>query len=465
MNALFYAVVSPLAGAVVVLLAPKAYKEILSIISIMTALLCGIFVCGAVLENKVLYLHSPFTEYFSISFVADGFSVFMAIVSSFVALVIAVYSLEYMKGYENKGRFYFWMTLFVAAMTGLVFSNNLMLIYCFWEITALCSWRLIGFYRKENDIKAADRAFLTTFLGASLMLAGIVLIYIKYGTLELSFLRGVSMPNIAAFLLLAGILSKSAQLPFQTWLPDAGVAPTPVTALLHAAVLVKIGVYVYARLFNLTFSVTPVFTDTVVALSSLTIITAAGCALVENNFKRILAYSTVSQLGYIILAFALGGAGLSLQIGMLYILAHSLSKAGLFLCAGIVEHATGTKNINELGGLAKTMPVTAAAYLLCAFSIIGLPPTFGFWPKFMVILDVFKQGRVFTGILAVTAAVFTLFYLFRLFDKVFLGRVRINAGEHRRSPMVYAIVLLGVLSLVLGIAVKLPINFIAKLTG
>lgn len=462
MNSVFIIVSLPILGAFAIKVFPKKYKPELSVALLCLTFIVSLFSMPGVIKHKEIVFQRYFTDWFSLSFIFDGLSIFMAVVSSFVACLISFYSLEYMKEYENKGEFYFWMVLFVGAMMGLVFSANLMLTYCFWEITAVCSWKLIGFYRHEKDTKAADRAFLVTFFGASLLLLGIILIYLNYGTLELVSLKDKALTNIVAFLLLGGIISKSAQLPLHTWLPDAGVAPTPVTALLHAAVLVKIGVYVFARFFCLTFLTTPLFINTVIGISVITIIVSGACALAENNMKRILAYSTVSQLGYVILAFSLG-TDLSFKIGLLYILAHSLAKAGLFLCAGIIEHKTGTKNINELGGLLKSMPYTALAYILCAFSIIGIPPFLGFWPKFMVVLFAIKGGYILAAALAIIGALFTLFYLMRLFEKVFLGEVKIKAEEERRSLMVPVVVALGVLSLVSGLVIRLPLNLLSAL--
>lgn len=369
-----------------------------------------------------------------------------------------------MAKYEDAGEFFFWTVLFVGGMMGLVFSANIMLLFCFWEITSVCSWRLIGFYRKEKDIQAADKAFLVTFFGASVMLAGIILIYLNYGTLDIRLLKDAVLPASIAFLLFTGIISKSAQLPLQSWLPDAGVAPTPVTALLHAAVLVKIGIFVFARLFGLTFITGSVFVNAAVIVSVITIIVAAASALVETNIKRILAYSTISQLGYILLVLALH-TDTSFKVAMVYILAHSLAKAGLFLCAGIIEHKTGTKEITELGGLIKSMPLTAAAFLLCAFSIIGIPPFLGFWPKFMVVLLSIESGHIAAGCFAVVGALFTLFYLMRFFNKVFLGEEKFQVQEDKASLMVRVVLIFRGASLLLGLLFRLPFNFVSMLIG
>lgn len=462
MSQLFLTVLIPFFGAVLILGLPKRYRPYVAVTALGLTFVFSLATLFITLRLNELYFHKFITSWLSISFTGDGLAVFMAAVSSFVAFLISIYSLEYMSQTDFAAEFYFWMLVFVGSMMGLVFSANLILLYCFWEMTAVCSWRLIGFYRKEKDIKAADRAFLVTFVGASLMLAGIVLVYISCGTLDIAFLKGKTISNLAALLLLAGIISKSAQLPFQTWLPDAGVAPTPVTALLHAAVLVKIGVYVFARLFGATFFASVDFTATAIAISSITIIVGGAAALVENNIKRILAYSTISQLGYILLVLSISD-GISLQIGLLYVLAHSLAKAGLFLCAGIIEHKTKTKDLNELGGLLKTMPLTAAAYLLCAFSIIGLPPFLGFWPKLMTILLSFKRGHFFAGYMALIGALFTLFYLMRLFNKAFLGDVNTEASKEASPKMVGVVLTLGFLSFLLGILVKLPLNILTRL--
>jgi len=304
----------------------------------------------------------------------------------------------------------------------------------------------------RKDLKAAQKAFLVTFLGASVLLAGFILIYLTYGSTDMSVLEGKEVTVLMALLVLAGIISKSAQLPLQTWLPDAGVAPTPVTALLHAAVLVKIGVYVFARLFSGVLVAPQVFYDWVIVLSGATILVAAGCALVESNIKRILAYSTISQLGYIMLALALR-TEVAFAVALMYIAAHSIAKAGLFLCAGIIEHKTGTKNIYELGGLLKVMPLTSAAYLLCAFSIIGIPPFFGFWPKFMTILLCAQNRHIVAAVFCAVGALFTLLYLMRFFSRVFLGErvCKVESFEEKSSVMVRVVLVLGVLSLFLGV--------------
>lgn len=462
MTSVFCAIFFPIIGAFCLPFSPRRARPYLATSVLGVTCLLLVFLLPPYLARGESVFGRSLNSWFSFAFLVDGMAILMAIISSFVGLLVALYSLEYMKDYQDAADFYFWMVLFIGAMLGLVFSANLLLMFCFWEVTSVCSWRLIGFYRRDKDVLAADKAFLVTFFGASVMLAGIVLVLLNCGTLDIVSLRGIRISNLAAFLVLTGVISKSAQLPLESWLPDAGVAPTPVTALLHAAVLVKIGVYVFARLAGATFILTPQFFNFAIFLSSATIIVAASSALAENNMKRILAYSTISQLGYILLAVSLNSS-VSLKVAMAYILAHSLAKAGLFLCAGIIEHKTGTREIAKLGGLLKTMPLTALAYLLCAFSVIGIPPFLGFWPKAMTVFLTVKSGHLVAGSLTILGALFTLLYLARLFNTVFLGEVRIRAEEDKRSIMVLVVLLLGVLSLLLGVFFRIPLGIVDTL--
>jgi NADH:ubiquinone oxidoreductase subunit 5 (subunit L)/multisubunit Na+/H+ antiporter MnhA subunit len=459
MNLLVLTVFFPLIASLALLCLPKEKKPLAAVSVLGLGLGFNLLCFFKYLKAGSFSYHSRINQWLALYFVGDGLALFMALVSSLVALLICLYALDYMRHYENRGEFYFWTVLFIGSMQGLIFSANLILLFCFWELTSLCSWRLIGFYRQENCLKAADKAFLITFFGASLMLAGFILIYLNYGTLDLPLLKGIVLNLPVSFLLLAGIISKSAQLPLETWLPDAGLAPTPVTALLHAAVLVKIGIYVFARLFCLTFAGQEVFLKAVIALSAATIIVGAGSALAEKDLKHILAYSTISQLGYILLALSLDSQT-ALRVALTYILAHSLAKAGLFLCAGIIEQKSGTKEITRLGGLLKLMPYTATAYLLCAFSVVGIAPFLGFWPKLMTVFLVLRSGHLLAGLLAVAGAVFTLFYLLRIFNRVFLGELQLVAGEDRKSPMVWVALTFGFLSLFLGLGAGPLFNFI-----
>jgi proton-translocating NADH-quinone oxidoreductase chain N len=394
--------------------------------------------------------------------VLDPLAVFMALVSSFVGFLIILYSLGYIRHEENQNEYYLLVVLFIGSMMGLVFSGHLVFMYLFWEIIAIACWRLIGFYRTPEHVLRADKAFLVTFFGAVVMLLGFIQVYGQTNTFDLEALRGTLVPGTAVLLILFGMFSKSATVPLHTWLPDAGVAPSTVTALLHAAVLVKIGVYAFARLFLATFRIPDGWQTAIPIVVVASSLIAAGAAAVETDFKRILAYSTVSQIGYIFLGFSvLDAAGISGSL--LFILMHGLAKAGLFLCAGIVIHATHKRDIRDMGGLIKTMPVTAIAFLACALSVIGIPPFGGFFSKFLVIMGTVRSGQVALAAVSLFTAVLTMSYLLKAFTMVFLGEAKAPAPEKTKS-MVFVVALLAVLSLAAGLFVSLPMKLVTTAT-
>ena len=405
-----------------------------------------------------LVIRKPLVLGLDFILVIDPLSIFMACVSSFIGCLIVVYSIGYIHNEEHQNEYYLMVLLFIGAMMGLVFSGNLIFLYLFWEIIAICCWRLIGFYRQPNIVRKADKAFLVTFFGAVVMLLGFIQIYSVTNTFDITAMRGTVIPGSAVLLILFGMFSKSATVPLHTWLPDAGVAPTTVTALLHAAVLVKIGVYAYARLFIYGFKIPVEWQHGIAIVVVISSLVAAGAAAVENDFKRILAYSTVSQIGYIFLGFSMANAA-GISGSLLFILMHGLAKAGLFLCAGIVIHAVHTKDIREMGGLLKTMPVTAVAFLLCSFSVIGLPPFGGFFSKFLVIMGTLQAGQVWLAGTALFTAVLTMFYLLKVFSLVFLGEAKHPAPEKTKS-MVFVVATLAVLSLAAGLLVAYPMKLV-----
>ena len=410
------------------------------------------------LKGGELVVRKSLAMGFDFILVIDPLSIYMAAVSSFVGFLIVVYSVGYIHKEENQSEYYLMVLLFIGAMMGLVFSGNLVFMYLFWEIIAIACWRLIGFYREPAHVRKADKAFLITFFGAVVMLLGFIQIYGVTNTFDLTAMRGTAIPGTAVLLILFGLFSKSATIPLHTWLPDAGVAPTTVTALLHAAVLVKIGVYAFARLFIYTFRIPDGWHDALPIIVMVSSLVAAGAAVMENDLKRILAYSTVSQIGYIFLGFTMMNAS-GVSGSLLFILTHGLAKAGLFLCAGIIIHAVHTKDIREMGGLIKTMPVTAVAFFVCSFSVIGLPPLGGFFAKFLVILGTVQAGHPWLAGLGLFTAVLTMFYLFKVFNLVFLGEAKHPAPEGTKS-MVYVVAILAVLSLAAGLFVSFPMKLV-----
>lgn len=412
-----------------------------------------------ILNGQTITIIKEFPLGLNFVLTADGLAVFVAMVSSFVSALIILYSFTYISHYEYRDEYYLMVVLFLGAMMGLVFSGNLILLYVFWEITSITSWRLIGYFREKQHVLRADKAFLVTVFGALMMLLGFVNIYMDTGSFDLAAIKQAipthPISNLTIALIMAGILSKSATLPFHTWLPDAGVAPSPVTALLHAAVLVKIGVYVFARLFVVTIPLDIHWQQIIPVIAGASALISAGAALIDTDLKRIIAYSTVSQIGFIFLGFSINRE-VGIAGSVLYILMHGLSKAGLFLCAGIVEQNAKTKDITKMGGLIQTMPITAVSFLFCAFSVMGIPPFGGFFSKYMVIAGTLQAGQIVIAAVFLFGAVLTILYLFRTFNMVFLGNLTIPSAKEGSATMVFCVALFAFLSLAGGIFVNYP---------
>jgi proton-translocating NADH-quinone oxidoreductase chain N len=462
LSAIFVPVIGAFALPVIGRMSEKA-RNALSLAFILVSLVSSSALIPSVLAGNVTTFARALPVGFNMVFTADSLAVFMAVCSSLVGAVIVLFSFGYISHYQNRNEYYMMVVLFLGAMMGLVFSANLICLFLFWEITAIASWRLIGFFRGEKDVQRADKAFLVTVLGALVMLIGFVMVAQSAGSFDLAVIkeafRSNPIPNIAVLLILVGILAKSATLPFHTWLPDAGVAPSPVTALLHAAVLVKIGVYVFARLFIATFTFSQIWHVIIPWIAATSAIVSAGAALVDTDLKRIIAYSTVSQIAFIFLGLAIGGP-IGVAGAMLYILMHGIAKGGLFLCAGIVEQNTHNKDITKMGGLAVTMPITAISFLFCAFSVMGIPPFGGFFSKFMVMQSVFTSGQMALAMTFLIGAILTILYLFRVFNMVFMGESKTAPAKEGSQVMVVSVAILAALSLLAGLYIMLPSNYV-----
>ncbi len=435
-------------------------RNYLSLVMVLCSLIFSALLLPVVLSNQTVSfspgLDMGFLGKDSIIFRADSLAVFMGMVSSLIGSIIVFYSFGYISHYDNQNEYYLMVVLFLGSMMGLVFSSNLIFLYLFWEVSAICSWRLIGFFREKDHVIKADKALLVTFGGALFMLIGFIMIYMQYGTFDMTRIKhGASISNEAVLLIMCGILSKSSTLPFHTWLPDAGVAPSPVTSLLHAAILVKIGVYVFARLFFVTFSLESVWHHVIPVIAAVSALVSAGAAIIETDIKRIIAYSTISQIGFIFLGLSCGSS-LGVAGGLLYILMHGLAKGGLFLCAGIVEQNTKTKDITKLGGLITAMPVTAITFIACSFSIMGIPPFGGFFCKYMVIGGTVEAGQTWMAFVFILGAIMTMIYLLRLFISVFMGNVKTQPSKEGSSTMLISVSTLAFLSLAAGLLVYYP---------
>lgn len=389
-------------------------------------------------------------------FEVNQLNALMLVIVSLVSLLVHTYSKGYMHDDERFHVFYAYLGLFTFAMLGLVLSPNLLQTYIFWELVGVGSFLLIGFYFfKEDAKKAAKKAFIMTRIGDVGLFIGMILLFWQVGSFEYDEIFAAveagsisaGMITITAILIFIGAIGKSGQFPLHTWLPDAMEGPTPVSALIHAATMVAAGVYLVAALFPL-FTASETALMTVAVVGAITAIFAASIGLVQTDIKRVLAYSTVSQLGYMMLA--LGSAGY--VAGVFHLMTHAFFKALLFLAAGSVIHAVHTQNIEEMGGLWKKLRVTGPLFLVGTLAISGVPLFSGFFSKDEILISAWVHGNTVLFWLAVIAAFFTAFYMFRLFFLVFTGEARKEIKQVHESPAVMTLpmVVLGVLAVVAG---------------
>lgn len=385
----------------------------------------------------------------------DGITGVMLIVVTLVALLVQVYSLGYMHGDPGFSSYYAYQSVFAGSMLGLVLANNFGQIFVFWELVGLASYLLIGFWFGRDSAKnAAVKAFVTNRVGDFGFLLAILFLQIIFGTLNFNGLAAeiAGYTNTAiligiSILLLAGPIGKSAQFPLHVWLPDAMEGPTPVSALIHAATMVAAGVYLIARAYFI-FSTTPEAMMVIAVVGGFTALFAATIALVQNDIKRILAYSTLSQLGYMVMAMGIG----AMTAGMFHLMTHAFFKALLFLAAGSVIHAMANEqDIWKMGRLKDKMPVTTWTFVIGALALAGIPPLSGFWSKDEILLGAFASGHMGLYLLGTLVAFLTAFYMFRLIFVAFFGSNK--GGEHaHESPLVMTVplVILAVLAVVAG---------------
>ncbi|MFB3852437.1 MAG: NADH-quinone oxidoreductase subunit L [Vicinamibacterales bacterium] len=366
------------------------------------------------------------------TFMPDGLGIFLAIVATVIGSLAVIHSIDYMRGESQLGRYYAYVLFFIGAMVGLVLSSNLLVVFVFWEITALCSYALISFHNDDPKAVAGGvKALIMTQVGGIGLLGGALMLYVYQGNYDVrAFIAGgasaVPAPALTfmAFGFLVAAAAKSAQFPFQTWLPDAMEAPTPISALIHAATMVNAGVYLLARFYP-AFEAVPNWREAVIAVGVVTALLAGFMAVVSNDLKRVLAHSTVSQLGYMVYAIGAGGVFAS----QFHLLSHSVFKALLFLAAGAVIHSVHTRDMREMGGLAREMPLTRTTMIIGALALAGIPVANGFWSKELVLEAGAEGGPAWAHALMLFGAGLTALYTLRFVTMVFYGRPH-AAGRH-----------------------------------
>jgi len=404
----------------------------------------------------------------ALSFQFDPLTAVMALVVTGVGFIIHVYSIGYMAEDKSYARFFQNMNLFTFAMLILVMGSNLVLMFVGWEGVGLCSYLLIGFwFEKHSAANAGKKAFIVNRIGDAGFLLGIFFIFIYVGSTEFAAINEAiggglitqSVATLIALLLFVGAVGKSAQIPLYVWLPDAMEGPTPVSALIHAATMVTAGVYMVARM-NLLYTLSGTAGTIVAIVGAVTAFYAATMALTQNDIKRVLAYSTISQLGYMFMGCGVG----AYAAGIFHLYTHAFFKSLLFLAAGSVMHAlSGELDMQKMGGLRKYLPRTFPVFLIGAIAISGVPFLSGFFSKDAILTSAFASGNYLVWVLGIATAVLTAFYMFRLIFLTFFGQERLDPEVKKHlheSPPVMTVPLqiLAFFSIVAGY-VGLPLVF------
>ena len=381
-------------------------------------------------------------------FLLDPLASVLLLVVTLVGFVTVLFSTSYLRegnrdhpvGPEDQGRYYFWLLAFLASMVGVATAPNFLQLFIFWELTTVCSWALISFYRSPESLRAGFKAILMTHAGGVFFLLAILVLFAETGSFGFEAL-GRLAPNLRAwvfFFLMVAAWAKAAQVPFHTWLPDAMAAPTPVSAYLHAASMVKAGVFLMARAVGAGWPASGDMGLILAGMALATILVALSFYFVQDDLKRLLAYSTIAHLGYVLLGVALGamGSDAGFRGGVLHILCHGFGKATLFLAVGAVAYVTGTRSITALGGLARTMPLTAAAFFVGLLAVTGIPPFACFWSKFLILAGAMEiQGPLGPAIMVLLLSESLVAFGWMLYvgQKVFLG-IRTEAALVNSDP-------------------------------
>ncbi|MDP9295585.1 MAG: NADH-quinone oxidoreductase subunit L [Actinomycetota bacterium] len=441
----------PLAGAIVNLAAGRRLREwsgwlaaAVVAASFLLSLVALVDLVGRSAADRVSLSHlydwiAVGSFHVGVNLRVDPLSMTMILVVTGVGVLIHVYAIGYMHGDERFSRFFSYLNLFVFFMLMLVLADNFLLMYLGWEGVGLCSYLLIGFwFERPKAANAAKKAFIVTRIGDTAMLIGIALIFVTFGSLDFGHVLGAagsgvskSAATVIALLLFAGAVGKSAQVPLHVWLPDAMEGPTPVSALIHAATMVTAGVYLVVRT-HVLFETSGTALTVVLVIGLLTALYAATAALGQDDIKRVLAYSTISQLGFMFFA-----AGLKAYAAAMFLLVtHAFYKALMFLAAGSVMHGLDNEtDLKRMGGLAKAMPATAAAFGIGALALSGVPPFAGFFSKDQILAAANQGGHAFAYLVALVAAFFSALYIARLIFLAFFGRRRSDIPVHESPPL------------------------------
>ncbi|PIQ85523.1 MAG: NADH-quinone oxidoreductase subunit L [Candidatus Omnitrophica bacterium CG11_big_fil_rev_8_21_14_0_20_45_26] len=463
----------PFFAAVIIALGTQRYAKLSAAVALTSIIASLILTCRlglpelfeghfSTIEKSLSWITLPGLS-FEFGLLINTLSFAMLLIVLVVALCIFYYSVEYMEGEKGFARYFAYLAFFTFSMLGIVLSNNFLQLFIFWELVGVSSYLLIGFwYEKHSAADAGKKAFLTNRIGDYGFILGIILLWTLSSTWQVETLNFLHLANylagahshshetlltVISLLIFCGVIGKSAQFPLHVWLPDAMEGPTPVSALIHAATMVAAGVYLLARVFFL-FHQSPLALEMIAYLGGFTAIFAATQALVQTDLKRVLAYSTLSQLGYMVLAIGLGSAG----IAMFHLTTHAFFKALLFLGAGSVIHMTHEQDMTRLGNLSQRMPITTGLFIVGALALSGFFPFSGFWSKDEILVLALHQNS-WLYVIAMLTAFLTAVYITRAVILTFFGSSQAEHGHEPKQWMLIPMILLAILSLVSGFRV------------
>lgn len=436
----------PLAGAFLISLLGKRIKRLPDALGVLVALiLCGLSLLSVRLHNIhgiLTYSVGAWKPPIGIGMVLDGLSVFMLVTVNLVAFCIAVYSVNYMEKFTAKWKFYTLFFLMLAGMNGVIITGDMFNLFVFLEIAAVASYALVAFGTERHELEAAFKYAVMGTVGSSFILLGIVMLYSYTSTLNMADMNSVlaqkGMSNVTlmvSVLFLMGFGLKAALVPFHAWLPDAHPsAPAPISAMLSGVLIKALGIYALCRIFYNVIGMSPAVSSILLFLGTLSMCCGGLLAIGQRDFKRLLAYSSISQIGYVVLGIGLG-TPLGILGGLFHLFNHSVFKSLLFLNSGAVEYATGTRDLQKMGGLAKKMPVTATTAMTASMSIAGVPPFNGFWSKLLIIIAAVQAGRYGYAFWAVLISILTLAMYIRAMKYAFLGNLREKFNRIKEAPL------------------------------
>ncbi len=445
-------VLVPIAGAFISYpLKPRIGDRIPAIVAGLTFLIgLAAIIWGYPHHNQLFIGQLPWVETKAqlFGFLIDPLSSLMLIVITVIGILVVVYSAEYLSSrnkdhayLENRGGYYFWMLLFIGSMVGIAISPSFLQLFIFWEMTTMCSWALISYHRDSQSLFNGFKALLLTHLGGIALLVAMALLYAKSGSLAFSALDSLK-PGLRLtvfILILIAAWAKAAQIPFYTWLPDAMVAPTPVSAYLHAAAMVKAGVYLVARVAVSNTGISHTAGLILAIMAVITIMVAVIMYFIQDDLKRLLAFSTIGHLGYVLFGVSLGimGSTTGFEGGILHIINHGSAKGLLFLSVGAIAYATGSRSIKELSGLARKLPIVSTGFIIGLFAVTGVPPLSCFWSKFMMFTGAFEIGGVagpIMGVLLILESLAAFAWYLLVGHRVFFGKVSEKAAVATGDP-------------------------------